>query len=248
MKNYVYSLHRMIGDETDEGFFTPVVFEGETILVPNFEEDHALDVYPKIILRPFISYLPVVRGVKDDETYFTSHNGRIQIDILTKNEEQLIDITEVIQNRFRDFFYPHVIDWVDPYDWETYNSIKVNKNYDDERRIFQIGALVRKDTITEVEETINSWCLLESGLYVNGDVESKMFELVEGLLFEPELETAMQKGFTGIDDKTQMRKMGGEDPDTFKFTLDYDLVYNSYRIRRQAGIVDNMYVSKEESE
>lgn len=246
MKNFVVNLRRIIGEEEANGFFTSVntvTERGQQVLlkVPNFTQKHQEDIYPKIILRPFISFIPIAKG-KDGARYFTTHEGRIQIDIFSKDEEQCIDITEAVNTRFVDFFNPEVIDFMDPYEWEDEDNIHINANYDTERNIIKFGDYTKVDNLDNCKSTPNSWFLDANGLHVNGAVEQKITEMLNGLLF-PNNENIIDRGFIGIDDKTPMRELESDEPDTCKFTLEYNIIYNSYRTMKEGGEIDNINVN-----
>lgn len=258
MENFVLNLRRMIGDRTPTGdFHTPVNTynsEGQATLmmVPNFTKDNQEDVYPKIVLNAWISFLPLVddeEEFEDKKTKTTVHEGRIQIDIYTKDELQMIDITKAVVNRFEAFFddIEFLSPWVDEYEWEDYNSIKRNPNYDTERGIVEYGNYTLVESIEEVEETPNSWFLDDTGIYVNGSIDKEFLERINGFTF-PDGETAAEKGFTFRNKSIPMRELPGDEDDTLHFIIEYEIFYNISRDLALGQPIDRIGVNSQEVE
>lgn len=246
MKNFVVNLRRIIGDETDDGFYTPIP-DG---IAPNFLQKRQKEVFPKSVLKPWISYLPISKGMKNDETRFTTHEGRIQIDCYAKDPIQVIDLVEAINQRFVDFFEVKIHEFKDPYEWEETednSGIYVNPNYDDQRRIILFGNYDKVTTMEAVLATPESWLLATDGLYVNGDYNQLMTLVIDGKTF-PEGDTAIERGFIGINDKTPLRELDAEEFETDTFTLEYDVFYNSYRPVMVDGTIDTIFTSGNASE
>lgn len=251
MKNYVKSLREVIGFQSDIGYYTPVTTNNKTLMVPNFLPKNEEDIYPKIILRAFISYLPISKGVDEDNNlYFTTHQGRIQIDIYSTDDSgiEIIDISDEINERFNQFFEKlEIISFKDPYEWEEHETIKVNPNYEATRKIFKYGNYIKQSNIEGVISTPNSWFLDNTGLYVNGDINKEILEVVDGMIFTDGT-TIQQRGFIGINFKTPLRELEADSIDQSRYSLQYDVLYNSYRNRKVGNVIDEINVQGEINE
>lgn len=256
MENFVLNLRRMIGDESPSGdFLTPVNTlnqEGQPVLlmVPNFTRDNQEDVYPKIVLNAWISFLPLADEEEEFEnkkTKTTIHEGRIQIDIFTKDELQMIDITKAVVSRFEAFFddIEFLPPWKDVYGWEDYNSIKRNPNYDTQRNIVEYGDYTLVSSIEEVEQTPNSWFLDDTGIYVNGDIDKEFLERINGVTF-PDGDTAAEKGFTFRNKSIPLRELPGDEDDTLHFIIEYEIFYNISRDLALGQPIDVIGVNSQE--
>ena len=248
MKNYVLNLRRMIGDEIEDDYLLSVVTTKKgTIQVPVFINSDQEDTYPKIVLHAFISFIPIVKGMRDDNTKFWTYEGKIQIDVFSKDDEEELEICEAVSNRIEEFADPHTLPFIDPYEWveeEDNEGVYVNTNYDDERRICKYGDYEKLDTPEEVRATPESWCLVESGMYVNGDTDLEMREVINGRVF-PNGETILERGFSGFSDISSMRELEGDDEDTIFFPLEYTLFYNRYLTVTDVGEVEEITISKD---
>ncbi len=248
----------MIGDETSEGFVTRVssyTKQGQPVIlqVQNFTSREQKDIIPKIVLNAWISYLPIrVEEIEEEDCIVkvTSHEARIQIDIISDDELQTIDITKAVVDRFDSFFEDLVvIPFIDPYDWSNYNSIKVNPNYDSDRDIIKYGSYERVLSVEDVESTPNSWFLNEEGFYVNGETDLTIEEKISGEVF-PEGDSAFQRGFHNLNKSIPLRELEGAEDDDGKFSIQYDLTYDVKREIGVGGVVDdiNIDVIKEEED
>lgn len=244
----------MIGDETSTGFFTPVTTvndagEEVTLQVPNFTTDDQEDVYPKIVLNAWISFISIAEDEEEldaSKIKTTTHEGRIQIDVFTKSEIQALDISKAVVSRFEEFFDDiEFIFWEDPYGWEPYNSIQRNPNYDTERTITEYGEYTLVESIGEVETTPKSWFLDDTGLYVNG-LRTEIFEeRINGKTFE-DGETAAEKGFIFRNKSLPMRGLGGDEDDTIHFVVEYEIFYNISRELAVGQPVDEIIIQSQE--
>lgn len=246
----------MIGDETVDGFKTLVPTydkQGRSVnlQIPNFTSKKQKDVIPKIVLNAWISYLPFAEQEIEEEdkiVKITSHEAKIQIDIISDSELQVIDITKAVVDRFDAFFEDLVvIPFEDPFEWEDYNSIKVNPNYDTERNIIKYGSYTLVDSVVECESTANSWFLNDEGLYVNGDINLTIEEKISGMVF-PEGDNAYQRGFRGLNKNVPLRELPGAEDDDEKFSIEYELTYDVRREVAIGGVVDDLNVEVEYGE
>ena len=246
MKDFVYNVMRLIGDETDDGFQLTVGDNNITVVEEDDDENITL---PKIVVRPFISYLPVARAISEDGTLFaTTHEGRIQIDNFSTNSDLLIEMAMTVNDRLMEFFSElEILHFQDPYEWEwvdeeTYPGVRVNPNYDTIRNIFRFGYYNRAPDLETCLTTPDTWFLDNTGLYVHGLVNQEMLEIVNGRVF-PEGLTAQEAGFMSIVDKTKLKKARGGEPEDRMFTMQYEITYVSYRDRAQGGEIDEVTVN-----
>ena len=269
MKNFVLNLRKMIGDENSNGYFTEVPTSDSTIYVPNFLAKYQEDVYPKIVIKPFISFLPTVKGeIENTPIIYTTHEGRVQIDIFAKSQEQVIYISMAVNQRLIEFFNDlEVIPYNDVFDWEPYYvdenilvpNVYLNQSYLPNQGIFRVYGLTKKSTLQEMLSTNKTWFLGENGLYLHhGDWSldtndnvvipsndnKEILELQNGRIFDDGM-TAQEKGFIGINYKNPMRELDGEEVETHRFSLDYDLLYNSYRTMNEGDVVNTIKMIEE---
>lgn len=253
MKNFVINIRRIIGDETDDGFFTKVntvdIETGQPVVldVPNFlkkEQDNTFPG-PKIVLEAYISFLPIDDYEdEDNNAKVTVHEGRIQIDVEAKDYLQCIDIANAVVGRFDSFFTDlDLLTFKDPYEWVDYEGIKQNLGYDDNRYIMKYGDYTRVGSIEEVKATPNTWCLDSTGIYVNGETDLTFIESTEKYGFFPNGETAYERGFKNADKNIPLREVPGEEEDTYIFTVEYDLTYEISRPKNYGEPVDEINIT-----
>jgi hypothetical protein len=237
MKDFVLNLRRIIGEETDTGFVTDLVSGDKTLNVPNFTYKDQEAVYPKSVLSAFVDYRPVARGEN-----FKTIQTKVQVDILTKDDVQCIDITEAIDQRFLKFFKCDIIEYIDPYEWESTDAtdvgIYINPNYNSERQIIKVSNYIKVTSIEELRASENTWMINDDGLYVHGEyVKAMITEVIDGLVF-PNGETVLERGFSGLNPNTSMKEIPAEEFTTTRFMLEYEIFYNVYQGKNTIGELD----------
>jgi hypothetical protein len=203
----ILRIRQIIGDEKEDGFYTPVNFQGETIEVPNYLFKDGPSKYPEIRISPFLS-----DTLKAHPIRVTSHGRSIkrkfydaifQVDIYSTNIVQANNIYSAIKHRI-DYFYD--IDTVlYGYDkdfqlLDEEKSIYYHKGYNtDNYRIISIYfgniPLLRVFNKRELNKR-NTYYIDKSGLYVNTLFNIKMIQInniISGLTFA-DGETAHSKG------------------------------------------------------
>ena len=203
----IYRIRQIIGEEKEDGFYTPVKYNDEIIQVPNFLFKDGPSEYPEIRISPFLSDTLKAHPIR--VTSYGRHIKRkfydaiFQIDIYSTNVVQINNIYSAIKRRI-DYFYD--IDTV-LYGYDKYfqlldeeNNIYYHKGYNinDYKiisiyfgnipllRVFNKKELNRRDT----------FFIDETGLYVNTLFNIKMIKInciISGLTF-PDGTTANSKG------------------------------------------------------
>ena len=104
----IYRIRQIIGEEKEDGFYTPVKYNDSVIQVPNYLFKDGPSEYPEIRISPFLS-----DTIKSHPIRVTT-NGRhikrkfydaiFQIDIYSTNIVQLNNIYSAVRSRI-DYFY-----------------------------------------------------------------------------------------------------------------------------------------------
>lgn len=203
----IYRIRQIIGDEKEDGFYTPVKYNDEIINVPNFLFKDGPAKYPEIRISPFLT-----NQLKAHPIRITTNTGHVkrkfydtifQIDIYATNVVLVNKIESAIRRRI-DLFYD--IDTV------IYGYDKDFKLIDEEKMIYhhkgynintyQIISVyfgnIPFERVRDKEELSkkNTYYLDETGLYINTNFNIKMVQIntvLNGLVF-PDGETANKKG------------------------------------------------------
>lgn len=203
----IYRIRQIIGEEEEDGFYTPVKYNDEVIKVPNYLFKDGPSKYPEIRISPFLS-----DTLKAHPIRVTSYGRNIkrkfydaifQVDIYATNVVQLNNIYSAVKRRI-DYFYD--IDTV------LYGYDKHFQLLDEERNIYYHKGYNTNDfkiisiyfgniPLLRVYDkdklkTKNTYYLDETGLYVNTLFNIKMIKInaiISGLTF-PDGQTANSKG------------------------------------------------------
>lgn len=203
----IYRIRQIIGEEKEDGFYTPVKYNDEIIEVPNYLFKDGASEYPEIRISPFLS-----DRLKSHPIRVTSFGRNIkrkfydaifQIDIYSTNVVQVNNIYSAIKRRI-DLFYD--LDTVlYGYDknfqlLDEEKSIYYHKGYNtNDYKIISIYfgniALLRVYDKKHLNQR-NTYYVDETGLYVNTIFNIKMIQIntvINGLLF-PDGQSANSKG------------------------------------------------------
>ena len=203
----ILRIRQIIGDEKEDGFYTPVKSQGDVIEVPNYLFKDGPSEYPEIRISPFLR-----DSLKAHPIRVTSYGRSIkrkfydaifQVDIYSTNIVQANNIYSAIKRRI-DFFYD--IDTVlYGYDkdfqlLDEEKSIYYHKGYNtDNYKIISIYfgniPLLRVRDKRELKKR-NTYYIDKNGLYINTLFNIKMVQInaiISGLTF-PDGETAHSKG------------------------------------------------------
>ena len=203
----IYRIRQIIGEEKEDGFYTPVKYNDNLIQVPNFLFKDGPAEYPEIRISPFLS-----DTLKAHPIRVTSYGRNIkrkfydaifQIDIYATNVVQLNNIYSAVKRRI-DYFYD--IDTVlYGYDknfqlLDEEKSIYYHKGYNtDNYKIISVYfgniPLLRVFDKKELNKR-NTYYIDKTGLYVNTLFNIKMIQInsiINGLTF-PDGQTAHSKG------------------------------------------------------
>ena len=104
----IFLIRQIIGDEKEDGFYTPVNFQGDIIEVPNYLFKDGPSKYPEIRISPFLSDSQKSHSIRIT-SYGRSikrkfHDAIFQVDIYSTNIVQANNIYSAIKRRI-DFFY-----------------------------------------------------------------------------------------------------------------------------------------------
>lgn len=244
-KDYQLSIYQLFADPQKDGGYKIGVetFDynkndydiKDVFLYPVGEENP--DVYPRIIIKPKISIVPIGKGYLEDGTKYSLHESLIQIDVFSKSKDEIeaLDIIDALVERTEEFMCTQIRKYDIPIGWEDYNNIKKNVRYnsqfmeDEKRYILRYGDYTELDTIEEVENTSNSWCLANDGLYINGEDNLKIIEAFNGRVF-PNKDTLYSRGFDKFEDVTQLRDLEDDsNKNTYHLEMEYKAIFNIYR-------------------
>lgn len=203
----IYRVRQIIGDEKEDGFYTPVKFRDEIIDVPNYLFKDGPAKYPEIRISPFLS-----DKQKSHPIRITTHGQQIkrkfydalfQVDIYATNIVEANNIYSAVSNRIDLFYdidtaiygYDKHFKLIDEerniyhhkgYNINTYKIISVYFGNIPLQRVFKKEGLLKRDT----------YYIDETGLYINTLFNIKMVQIntvLNGLTF-PDGETANKKG------------------------------------------------------
>ena len=197
----------IIGDEKEDGFYTSVTWNNETIQVPNFLFKDGPAEYPEIRISPFLSDTQASHSIRvrkydyDRKTKF--YNAIFQVDIYATNVILVNKIFDAVKRRINLFY---------DIDNVMYGYNKCFKLIDEEKNIyhckdynskyFQIISVnfgnvsLKKVQNKQQLKHKNTYCVNQRGLYVRTDFPIKRIKVntvLNGLVF-PDGETAHQKG------------------------------------------------------
>ena len=230
----IYRIRQIIGEEKEDGFYTPVQYNDNIIQVPNYLFKDGPSEYPEIRISPFLSDTLKAHPIR--VTTYGEHIKRkfydaiFQVDIYATNIVQVNNIYNTIARRI-DYFYD--IDTVlygydkdfQLLDEEQY--IYYHKGYNTNNyRIMSIYIgnipLLRAYNKQELKQK-NTYYFDETGLYVNTLFNIKMIQInvvVSGLVF-PDGQTAHHKGIikTRIMNRRSLSELENNNVERISFEL-----------------------------
>ncbi len=254
----IYRIRQIIGDETENGFYTPVKYNDTIVQVPNYLFKDGPSEYPEIRITPFLE-----KKLKGHPIRINRYNSDIkrefydtvfQIDIYATNIVLANNIEQAINNRI-DLFYD--IDTVIyGYDKnfimiDEENNIYHHKGYNTDNfkiisiyfcnfflnRVFQKKHLKKR----------NTYYIDKTGLYINTLFNIKMIQInavLNGLIF-PDNETAHRKGIikTRILNRKNLSEL--EENNVERISIDLGIFYRLDRMRNAGPIATNIIVDSD---
>lgn len=203
----ILRIRQIIGEEKENGFYTPVNFQGETIEVPNFLFKDGPSQYPEIRISPFLS-----DAQKSHPIRVTSYGRNIkrkfydaifQVDIYSTNVAQLNNIYSAVKHRIEYFYDIDTVLYGYDKDFQLLDeekSIYYHKGYNaNDYTIISVYfgnvPLLRVFDKRDLKKR-NTYYIDKTGLYINTIFNIKMIQIntvLNGLVF-PDGETAHSKG------------------------------------------------------
>lgn len=243
MINFMHTLREICGDETGDEFLLPVAtvnLDGSpaTISVPNYLAHKQKEVFPRIVINPFISFIPTLDGEDTDGTRFTVHDALIQVDVLTELDVQAIHIVREVNRRFWKFFNVQIHNYYDDRGWSAFEGIQRNTNYRRPKKIIGYGEYDHKGSIDDVKESTGSWFIDDTGIYVNGNTNLRFRQVINDALVFEDNTSVRQRGFGTLEADHPMRQIPGEEKEHFRLTLAYSTLYtirDEYKIGPISG-------------
>ena len=254
----IYCMRQIIGNEKENGFFTPVKYNNDIIEVPNFLFKDGPSKYPEIRISPFLS-----KTLKSHPIRVRGHNYDIkrefydtvfQVDIYATNVVLANNIEHAINNRL-DLFYD--IDTV------IYGYDKHFKIIDEEKNIYYhnkyninnfkiIDVYIRNFYLTRVfdKEKLskkNTYYIDETGLYINTMLNIKMIQInvvLNGLIF-PDGETAHRKGIIKTRILSRRNLSDLEDNNVERISIDIGIFYRFDRQRSAGPIATDITIDSD---
>lgn len=230
----IYRIRQIIGDEKEDGFYTPVKYNDEIIQVPNFLFKDGPAEYPEIRISPFLSDRQKSHSIRV-KGYGTNikrkfYEAIFQIDIYATNVVLINKITSAVKRR---------IDLSHDMDTVIYGYDKNFKLIDEEQMIYHhkgynvnkikiINILFQNCPILRVFDKKelnkkNTYYIDETGLYINTNFNIKMVRInavLNGLIF-PDGETAWKKGIirTRITNQRSLSELENNNVERVSFEL-----------------------------
>lgn len=254
----IYCIRQIIGDETEGGFYTPVLYNNKTINVPNFLFKDGPSEYPEIRISPFLSKNikshPIRVSGYDYEIKREFYDTVFQIDIYATNIVLANNIEQAINNRL-DLFYD--IDTV------IYGYDKHFKIIDEEKNIYYhnkynindfkiIDIYIRNFYLKQVFNKNelnkkNTYYIDKTGLYINTMLNIKMIQInvvLNGLVF-PDGETAHKKGIikTRILSRRNLSEL--EKNNVERISIDIGIFYRLDRKRFAGPVATNIMIDSD---
>lgn len=230
----IYRIRQIIGDEKEDGFYTPVKFNDEIVQVPNFLFKDGPAKYPEIRISPFLSNRSKSHPIR------VTTNGRhvkrrfydavFQIDIFATNLVLVNNIESVVRRRI-DLFYD--------LDTVIYGYDKDFKLIDEEQMIYHHKGYnintykiisvyfgnIPFERVRDKKELLrkNTYYIDETGLYINTNFNIKMVQIntvLNGLIF-PDGETANKKGIikTHVRNRRNLSELENNNVERVSFEL-----------------------------
>ena len=224
----------IIGDETEDGFYTPVIWNDKNINVPNFLFKDGPAEYPEIRISPFLSDTQASHTIRirnyNSDRKARFKNAIFQVDIYATNIVLANNIYDAVKRRIGLF-----------YDIDTviYGYDKSFKLIDEERNIHYCAvyntkyfniisvrfcniAMKRVQDKQQLKYK-NTYYTDKTGLYVNTDFPIKRIRIntiLNGLVF-PDGETAHQKGIikTRVMNTRSLSELENNDVERISFEL-----------------------------
>lgn len=251
-------IRRIIGDEKEDGFYTTVQWNNETIKVPNFLFKDGPAQYPEIRISPFLTESQASHSIRirkpnyDSKTKF--RNTIFQIDIYADNIVLANAIESAVRKRI-DLFYDM--------DTVVYGYDNNFNKIDEERNIYFSETLNKKDfkiisvrfsriPMTKVSEKSalkykNTYYVDDGGLYVNTDLPIKLINVntvLNGLVF-PDGETAHQKGIikTRVMNRRSLSELEKNNVERISFEL--GIFYRMDGLRNPGPLATHMKIDSD---
>jgi len=254
----IYYIRQIIGDEKEDGFYTPVVYNEDIINVPNFLFKDGPSEYPEIRISPFLSKTrkshPIRVSGYGYEIKREFYDAIFQIDIYATNIVLANNIEQAINNRL-DLFYD--IDTV------IYGYDKHFKLIDEERNIYYhnkyntdnfkiIDIYIRNFYLKKVFDKQhlnqkNTYYIDKTGLYINTMLNIKMIQInavLNGLIF-PDGETAHKKGIIKTRILSRRNLSDLEKNNVERISFDLGIFYRLDRQRLAGPIATDIIVDSD---
>ena len=230
----IYRIRQIIGEEKEDGFYTPVKYNDEIIQVPNYLFKDGPSEYPEIRISPFLSDTMKAHPIRVTTNGYhvkrKFYDAIFQIDIYSTNIVQVNNIYSAVRRRI-DYFYD--IDTVlygydkhfqlldeerniyyhKGYNINDYKIISIYFSNIPLLRVFDKKALKKRDT----------YFIDKTGLYVNTLFNIKMIKInciINGLTF-PDGMTAHSKGIikTRVMNKRMLSELEENNVERISFEL-----------------------------
>lgn len=226
-------VREIIGDEKEDGFYTTVIWNNETIEVPNFLFKDGPAQYPEVRISPFLTNKQASHSIRireyDSDRKSKFYNTIFQVDIYATNIVLVNKIFDAIRRRIQLFYDIDIL---------TYGYDTAFKLIDEEKNIYHSRVYNNKNfNITSVsfcnklikrvcskkDLTRHTYFIDDTGLYVRTDYPIKRIKVrtvLNGLVF-PDGQTAHQKGIikTRIMNEHSLSELENNDIERISFEL-----------------------------
>ena len=254
----IYRIRQIIGDEKEDGFYTPVSYNGESIDVPNLLFKDGPIQYPEIRVSPFLTESQKSHSIRirdfNHDSKTTFYDTIFQIDIYATNVVLVNNIEQAIRNRI-DLFYD--IDSI------IYGYDKSFKQIDTERHVYYTPKYnscntkvisvrffkkpMKKVLLKKDLKKKDTFFIDKTGLYIHTDFPIKMIQInsvLNGLVF-PDGDTAHKKGIikTRIMNRRSLSQLEKNNVERVSFEL--GIFYRLDSLRNPGPLATNIIVDSD---
>ena len=258
MKNrneLIYRIRQIIGNEEEDGFYTPVLYNNKTIKVPNTLFKDGPVQYPEIRISPFLRESQKSHSIRIRDYNYDSktkyYDTTFQIDIFATNIVLANNIEEAVRRRIDLFYdidsilygYDKSFKLID-IEQNIYYTSRYNKNNTQIIGIHFCRTRLNNVSSKEFLKNKNTFYIDETGLYIHTDLPIKMVQInavLNGLVF-PDGETAHKKGIikTRVMNRRSLSQL--EENNVERISFELGIFYRMDYLRNPGPLATNIIV------
>jgi len=261
MKNrneLIYRIRQIIGNEEEDGFYTPVLYNNKIVKIPNMLFKDGPIQYPEIRISPFLRESQKSHSIRIRDHNYDSktkyYDTIFQIDIFATNIVLANNIEEEVRRRI-DLFYDidsilygydksfKIIDIEN----NIYHTSKYNTKNTNIINIHFCRMRLQKVSLKKKLKYKNTYYVDETGLYINTDLPIKMVQInavLNGMVF-PDGDTAHKKGIikTRIMNRRSLSQL--EENNVERISFELGIFYRMDSLRNPGPLATNIIVDSD---